>query len=71
MLGDYDKAGIRSPEVICMKKALRLAWLARLYDKNYRNFLASSFYDRYGGLKLILRSQYNADKMYFMYADIS
>ena len=28
MIGDYDKLGIRSPDVTCTKKALRLAWLA-------------------------------------------
>ena len=64
MIGDYDRLGIRSPDVTCMKKALRLAWLARLYEKNHRNFLACSYYDRYGGLKLILRSHFNVDKMY-------
>ena len=64
MIGDYDKLGIRSPDITCMKKALRLAWLARLYENNHRNFLACSYYDRYGGLKVILKSHYNVDKMY-------
>ena len=64
MIGDYDKLEIRSPDVTCIKNALLLAWLARLYEKNHRNFLACSYYDRYGGLKLILRSHYNVDKMY-------
>ena len=39
MIGDNDTLGFRSPDVTFMKKALRLAWLARLYEKNHRNAL--------------------------------
>lgn len=64
LMSDFDSSGIRSPDINSMQKSLRLAWLSRLWDKKLCNYLVHKDFDRYGGLNIILHSDFDAKLMY-------
>ena len=53
---NYDKGGLRMPDLECMIKALRMAWIPRLLKEGHQNWktVPDHFFKRYGGLQLIL-----------------
>ena len=64
MIGDYSKCGIRAPDLLSMKKSLRLAWIPRLWHNKPINFLITNQFNRYGGLRLLLHSNYDPKQIY-------
>ena len=58
---NYDKGGLRMPDLECMIKALRMAWIPRLLKEGHQNWktLPDHFFKRYGGLEFILSCIYN------------
>ena len=61
LAADYDAAGINSPDLITMQKALRLAWLQRIWTIKTTNEILHLDLERYGGLKHLIHSDYNVD----------
>ena len=57
---DRDKGGIRMIDVETMIKALRLAWIPRLFAPGRKNWktIPDYYLDRYGGLTFLLRCNY-------------
>ena len=58
---NYDKGGLRMPDLECMIKALRMAWIPRLLKEGHQNWktVPDHFFKRYGGLEFILVCNYN------------
>ena len=58
---NYDKGGLRMPDLECMIKALRTAWIPRLLNEGHQSWktVPDHFFKRYGGLELILSCNYN------------
>ena len=58
---NYDKGGLRMPDLECMIKALRMAWIPRLLKEGHQNWktVPDHFFKRYGGLEFILSCNYN------------
>ena len=72
---DRDKGGIRMIDVETMIKALRLAWIARLFAPGRKNWktIPDYYLGRYGGLSFLLRCDYGTkyiDGLPFFYKDI-
>ena len=57
---DRDKGGIRMIDVETMIKALRLAWIPRLFAPGRKNWktIPDYYLGRYGGLNFLLRCNY-------------
>ena len=51
---NYDKGGLRMPDLECMIKALRMAWIPRLPKEGHQNWktVPDHFFKRYGGLRI-------------------
>ena len=51
----YDKGGLRMPDLECIIKALRMAWIPRLLKEGHQNWktVPDHFFKRYGGLEFI------------------
>ena len=64
LIGNYDSAGLNAPDLMTMRKTLRLAWIGRLWEKKKSNGVINIDLDRYGGIKLILHSNYDTQQMY-------
>ena len=60
-LQDRDKEGIRMINVETMIKALRLAWIPRLFAPGRKNWktIPDYYLGRYGGLNFLLRCNYS------------
>ena len=58
---NYDKGGLRMPDLECMIKALRMAWIPRLLKEGHQNWktVPDHFFKRYGDLEFILSCNYN------------
>ena len=57
--GDYNKAGLQLPDLITMRQSMRSAWIGRLWIARKLNEIISNYLTRYGGIKLLLHSNYN------------
>ena len=64
LIGDYNKAGLRSPDLITMRKSMRLAWIGRLWIARKSNEIVSNDLNRYGRIKLLLHSNYNTQHIF-------
>ena len=60
LIGPYVEGRFRSPDIATQIKSLRLAWLARLINEDTCNPIQNFYFKKYGGLKLLLRCDYNA-----------
>ena len=74
-LEDRDKGGIRMIDVEIMIKALRLAWIPRLFAPGRKNWktIPDYYLGRYGGFSFLLRCNYGTkyiDGLPFFYNDI-
>ena len=58
LIADKAEWGLKAPDLISMQKALRLAWLGRLI-KNDTSRLIDGFLEKYGGIKLLINSDYD------------
>ena len=72
---DRDKGGIRMIDVETMIKAMRLAWIPRLFTPGTENWktIPDYYLGRYGGLSFLLRCNYGTkyiDRLPFFYKDI-
>ena len=58
---NYDKGGLRMPDLECMIKALRMTWIPRLLKEGHQSWktVPDHFFKRYGGLEFILSCNYN------------
>ena len=59
MIADYDKAGLRMPDVKCTNMSLRLPWLGRILEFNSWSFLPTLKLKPYGGLLFLLKCDYD------------
>ena len=73
---DYEKGGIRMPDLDLVLKALRLAWLPRLLNPVKQNWksIPDHFFGKLGGLNFLLRCNYDPryldPKLPIFYRDI-
>lgn len=61
---NYDKGGLRVPNVDVMIKSLRLAWIPRLLSNDEKwsvvwKIISNHYFDSYGGLNFLLRCNYD------------
>ena len=59
IIQDYKLSGLRGPCMETINMSLRLAWLARLWDKSLWNSVVHQEFDKYGGLRLVLHSYFD------------
>ena len=64
MYQDYCDGGLRVTNVEVMFKSLRLAWIQRLLknddeEENSWSTIPNFYFNKYGGLKFLLRSNYD------------
>lgn len=64
MYQNYDKGGLRVPNVDVMIKSLRLAWIPRLLSNDEKwsvvwKIIPNHYFDSYGGLNFLLRCNYD------------
>ena len=59
LIGPYERSGIRAPDLIIMQKSLRLAWLSRIWHEKSCNKPFRMQLKKYGGIKLLMHSNYN------------
>lgn len=57
---EYEKGGLRSPDVAFMNKSLKLAWLSRMtQDVIWLQLANESFFQDFGGLQYLSRCNYH------------
>ena len=64
MYQNYDRGGLRVPNVDVMIKSLRLAWIPRLLSNDEKwsevwKTIPKHYFDSYGGLNFLLRCNYD------------
>ena len=64
MYQNYDKGGLRVPNVDVMIKSLRLAWIPRLLSNDEKRsevwkIIPKHYFDSHGGLNFLLRCNYD------------
>ena len=59
VIADYDKGGLRMPDIKCTKQSLRLPWIGRILEQNSWNFLPTLHFKPYGGLLFLIKCNFD------------
>ena len=59
LIGKYEWGGAKATDMKIMKQSLSIAWIARLWVENNWNSIIRLYLSKYGGLKLLLRCNYD------------
>ena len=66
MIGNYDCAGLKSIDIESQSKALRLAWVGRLWSGNGWSDIVQKYLEEYGGLTLLLKCNFDIRFMKYL-----
>ena len=59
LINDYDKGGLKAPDIQCMQKSLRLVWIGRIIQERKWSTVANYYFSRIGGLSFLLHCNYD------------
>ena len=63
LINDYDKGGLKAPDIQCMQKSLRLVWIGRIIQKSKWATVANYYFSKMGGLSFLLHCNFDVQHL--------
>ena len=63
LIGQIEKGGLKAIDVDIMQQSLMIAWTSRMWINNYWNSIINEDLNKYGGLRFLLRCNYDYSQL--------